>query len=437
MNKSLSKFIRSDFQYYIFIILVLAIPLTRKYLPYVMFLWVLSSIISIRKIKKVSYKQLILLLFPFLFFVSHVIGLAYSDDLKNGLFDLEVKLSILVIPFVAVFITEKVRVNHRIVLKFFVLGNFIASIICLVFALNKSVQMNELGNFIFETSNWPTVTQNLNFLQLVNHRYSNFSHVFLSIFHHPTYFSVYIIFSVAILVYLIRSSKKRHILYYSLILYFSIFIWLLGSRAAYITYLISFFTFFLIVILKYKKYWIGIGVFMLGVIFTVLILSNSRINKNINEAANIIENGQSLNKDSDIRLWLWKSGIEVFNDNLLFGVGTGDIDEVMKNKYQEYDLTEAQEHNFNAHNQYLDVAVKLGLVGLVLIIAWIITILVIAIKRKQFLFFYFGLILFINFFFEAMLNTIAGVSFFAFWYSFLWFVYYNAKSLSKRTSIQG
>ena len=78
-------FFRSNFQYYIFIILVLAVPLTKEYLPYVMFLWVLSGVISIHKIKKISYKQLILLLFPFLFFVSHIIGLIYSDNLKNGL----------------------------------------------------------------------------------------------------------------------------------------------------------------------------------------------------------------------------------------------------------------------------------------------------------------------------------------------------------------
>ncbi len=419
MLLKIKTFFRSNFQYYIFLIVALLMPLTKEYLPYVIFLWVLSGVISIRKIKIESYKQLILLLFPFLFFVSHIIGLIYSDDLKNGLFDLEVKLSILFIPVVAVFITKKVRVNYRLILKIFVFGNFIASIICLVFAFNNSIHVNDFGKIVFESSRWSD-TINLSFFQLVNQRYSYFSYSYLSFFHHSTYFSVYITFSVVILVYLIRSSKKRYILYYSLILYFSVFIWLLGSRAAYITYLISFFSFFLIVIIKYKKYWIAIGVLMLGVIFTVLILSNSRINKNVTETVNIIENGQSLSKDSDVRLWLWKSGIEIFNDNLLFGVGTGDIDEVMKKKYQDYDLTEAHEYNLNAHNQYLDVAVKLGLVGLVLIFAWIITILVIAIKRKQFLFFYFGLILFINFFFEAMLNTIAGVSFVVFFYSLLY-----------------
>ena len=420
MNKTIKKFIRSDFQYYIFIVVALLMPLTKKYLPIVVFLWVLSGVISIRKVKKDSYKQLILLLFPFLFFLSHTIGLIYSDDLKNGLFDLEVKLSILFIPFVAVFITEKVRINYRLILKFFVFGNFIASIICLIFALNNSIQINDFGNFIFETSNWPTITQGLSFFQLVNHRYSYFSHEFLSVFHHPTYFSVYIIFSVAVLVYLIRSSKKRHIIYYSLIVYFSIFTWLLGSRAGYITYLIGFFSFFLIVILKYKKYWIGIGVLILGVIFTVLILSNSQLNKNIKETVNIIENNQSLSKSSDIRLWLWKSGFEVFKDHFLFGVGTGDIDEFLNNKYREYNLEEADERNYNTHNQYIDVAVKLGVVGLIILLLWLMGSLFYAIKNKHFLLFLFNIILIINFFFEVMLNTIAGVSFIVFFYCLLY-----------------
>ncbi|MCD4705020.1 O-antigen ligase family protein, partial [bacterium] len=348
MNKSIKQFVRSDLQYYLFLIVALLIPLTRKNLPIVMVLWGFSGVIYIRKIKIESYKQLILLLFPFLFFISHIIGLIYYDDLKKGLFDLEVKLSILFIPVVAVFITEKVRVNYRLILKFFIFGNFIASIICLILAFSNSISINDLGDTIFEPSYWDA-TKDLSFFQLVNLRASYFAYSFLSHFHHPTYFSVYIIFSIFILIYLIRSSKKRNLISYGLIVYFSIFIWLLGSRAGYFTYLISFFSFFLIIILQYKKYWIGIGMLIMGVVLTVLVLTNSQINKNITETVNIIEHNESLSKDSDIRLWLWKSGIEVFNDNLLFGVGTGDIDEVMKKKYQKYDLTEAQEHNLNAH----------------------------------------------------------------------------------------
>jgi O-antigen ligase len=402
-------------------------PFTKEYLPYIMFLWVLSGVLAIHKVNRQSFENKILLLFPLFFFLIHVIGLIYSTNFRNGLFDLEVKLSILFIPIVSIFITGKVRLNYRLLFKLFVFGNLIASIICLVLAFLNSVQISEAGAYIFETSAWPTVTQNLGFIQLINQRLSNFSYVYLSILIHPTYFSVYLMFSLAILVYLIRSSKKRHVLYYALIIYFSIFIWLLGSRAGYITYLISFFSFILIIILKFKKYWLGIGAFVIGVSLALLVLTNSQIIKNIKETANIVENNQSLTKDSDIRLWLWKSGMEVFQEHPFFGVGTGDIDEFLNKKYQGYGLTDADLHNYNTHNQYIDVAIKLGVVGLIVFLSWMITTLIITIKKKQFLFFYFTLILFINFFFETMLNSLAGIGFFAFFYTLLYSMYNSNK----------
>ncbi|HAF28009.1 MAG TPA: hypothetical protein DCG75_03080 [Bacteroidales bacterium] len=424
MNRDIiTRFIRLDFQYYVFLVLVFFIPFTKEYLPYIMFLWVLSGVLAIHKVNRRSFEYKILLLFPLFFFLIHVIGLIYSTNFRNGLFDLEVKLSILFIPVVSIFITEKVRVNSRLILKIFVFGNFIAGLICLSFALYKSILINEAGIYIFEPSIWPVGTQGLNFFQLVNHRYTYFSYSYLSILLHPTYFSVYLMFSLAILVYLIRSSKKRHVLYYALIIYFSIFIWLLGSRAGYITYLISFFSFILIIILKFKKYWLGIGAFVIGVSLALLVLTNSQIIKNIKETANIVENNQSLTKDSDIRLWLWKSGMEVFQEHPFFGVGTGDIDEFLKKKYQGYGLTDADLHNYNTHNQYIDVAIKLGVVGLIVFFSWMITTLIITIKKKQFLFFYFILILFINFFFETMLNSLAGIGFFAFFYTLLYSMY--------------
>ena len=418
-------FIRSDLQYYIFLIVAFFLPLTKKYLPILMSLWVLSGIISIRKVELRIYKPLIFLLFPFLFYLVHIIGLIYSDNLKEGLSDLEIKLSFLLVSLVILFITEKVKSNYRLILKFFVFGNLIASIICLISAFHNSMEVNEMGNFIFEISVWPEVTSNLSLFELINQRLCYFSYNYLSLIHHSSYFSMYLVFSIVIIVYLIRSSRKSHLTYYFLIFYFSIFIWLLGSRAAYLTYLICLFSFCIIVILKYRKYWIGFFILILGITIMSLILSNKRIRNNINETANLIYSNEYLNENSDIRLWLWKLGIEVFEDNYLIGVGTGDIDDVMKNKYLEYNLTEAYERNLNAHNQYIDTAVKLGVFGLMILLIWLSYILVIAIRRKQFLMFFFGLIILINFFFEAMLDTIAGISFVVFFYSLLYAIYYK------------
>lgn len=421
LNK-LKHFIKINYQYIAFLLFVFLLPFTKKYLPYIIFLWVLTGLFSIRRIELKSFKYKILLILPFLFFLIHVIGFIYSDNLKSGLFDLEVKLSILFIPIISIFITEKVKINFRFILKIFVFGNLITSIICLIIAFSNSIHVNEFGNILFEPSYWLEF-RDLSFFQLINERASFFSYLILSVFHHPSYFSVYILFSIATLVYLIRSSKKRLFGYYGLIIYFSIFIWLLGSRAGYITYLISFFSFIFIIILKFKKYWIGVGSLVIGVLLALIVLTNSQINKNIKETTNIVEYNQSLTNDSDMRLWIWKSGIEVFKDHFIFGVGTGDIDEFLNKKYQEYNLKDAELHHYNTHNQYLDVAIKFGIVGFIIFFAWIITIFLVSIKKKQFLFFYFGLIIFINFFFETMLNTIAGVGFVSFFYALLYSMY--------------
>jgi O-antigen ligase len=417
INKNIFSFIKKDFQFYIFILFSILLPLSKQYLPLITFAWVVSATFSIRKVKKESFRYLILLIFPVIFYLLNILGLFYSENMENGLYSLEKNISILFIPVVVLFITEKIKDNYVIILKVFVLANFIASIICLVYAFNNSIGVDELGERYFESSYWPN-TEGFNFIQLINHRYSNFSHGFLSVFQHPSYFSTYILFSIIILIYLIQLSKKKQIGYYGLILYFTVFIWLLGSRAAYLAYLISFFSFFLILILKYKKYWIAVTILGVGILISTIAVSNEQLNKNVKETIAIMD-GNSVNKESDIRLWLWKSGFEVLKDNLWFGVGLGDVDEKLNEKYVEYGLGLAQEHNYNVHNQYLDIAVKLGLVGFLVLTGWIITTLLFTIKRKQFLFFYFILILSINFFFEAMLNTIAGVSFFVFFYSLL------------------
>jgi len=413
--------IKNNFQLYVFILLALLLPFTKTYLPYLMFLWVMSGVLAIHKISKNYHKSFILLLLPVVFYSVHIIGFIYTQDIKNGLFDLEMKLSIIFIPVVVFFITDKVKANYRVLLKLFVYGNLGASLVCLLFAINNTVVFTESGISI-EHMVWPTITKGLSFFQLINQRFSYFSYGFLSIFHHPTYFSIYILFSIVILVYLIRSAQKKRTGYYFLIIYFTIFLWLLGSRAAFLTYLVSLSSFFIILIVRFKRYWIGLFLLVAGIFLSIVVFSNLQIQKNINETLEIVKD-KPLNEHSDIRLWLWKSGFEIFQDNLWVGVGTGDINSALNKKYEEYNLKLANEHNLNAHNQYLDTSLKLGAVGLTILLGWIIFTFYITIKRKQFLFFYFMLIISINFLFEVILNSIAGVAFFAFFYSLLFSVY--------------
>ncbi len=424
MNKSILNFIKEDFQYYTFLLAAFLLPLWEEYIPILMFLWVLSSVLGIGRFRMNYCKAMVLLVFPFVIYFLYAIGVLYSDNIKSGLFDLEVKLSILLIPMVAITASKNIKINYRLILKLFIIGNIVASLFCLFFAFKNSFYVNQVGYLVFDTSHWPTLTQHLNFFQIVNGGYSNFSYTYLSKIHHPTYFSMYITMSIIILLDFLRFSKKK-LWNVILIIYFILFLWLLGSRAAYLTLIFIFIVFALSRLLKVKRKWIVAVVIVLGLFSSNYVILNSRLGKNIEEVYEILTTDKKLTKDSDIRLRLWKSGFEIFKDNIWFGVGTGDLVKEMDIKYKQYDLELEREYIYNPHNQYLTIAITLGLVGVIVFISWIITTLFITIKSKQFLLLYFMLIVAINMFFESILNLIAGVSFFAFFYSLLCAMYFS------------
>ncbi len=424
------KVIKPNFQYYTFILIALLLPFHKAFLPYLMALWVFSGLINIRKIDLSDFKNKPLLVLPLILYLLLFIGLFYSKNTNKTLFDLQVKLTILFISPVIVFMSNKVLLNFKTLLKLFILGNFVASIVCLIYGLSNSIQIDPNQGLIFNSCAWPNneTINSYTFFQLVFYRYSFLSYNFLSVFHHPTYYSVYIMFSIVSLVYLIGNSEKRKLGYFLLIGYFTLFLLLLGSRAVLLTYIISIIFYFAYLILKLKLYKVLGIITLLITTFIIIIFINDKIKAYLSESINTAKE-QNLSKDSDMRLWLWKSGVEVFKEEFWFGTGTGDIREELKKKYKKYGLETAHKNNYNVHNQYLDIAVKLGVLGFTVFLFWMIYAFIISITRRQFLFFFFLLIMFVNFFFEVMLNSIAGVSFFAFFYSLL-YAKYNIKQES-------
>jgi O-antigen ligase len=398
-------------------------PLTQEYLPYLMFLWVFSGVIVIRKVElNYSKIQWLLILFPAIFYLFHVIGMIHTSDFKSGLFDLEVKLSLLFAPIVMLFLTHKVKQNINLVIKAFILGNLVALAICLFRALDHSLIINEAGKILFEPSYWSS-EQGSSFFQLINQRYSHFSYSFFSFIHHPSYFSMYVLFATCLLIYLYRKYNKRNtvrsILVFSfMIIFLSLMIWFLGSRAGYLSFIVVFVGVGIVLLLKTQRYLVSLS-FIIGGFVLLTFFMSPKLKKNFQEVIHQVENQQELTSDSDIRLWLWKSGMEVFKKNYFWGVGTGDIKIVMNKKYHQYNLSLAEEKSYNLHNQYLESAVSLGFIGLLILITWMVLLFFYAINTKDFLLFFLTLIISIHFMFESMLNSIAGVSFFMFFYVLL------------------
>jgi O-antigen ligase len=137
-------------------------------------------------------------------------------------------------------------------------------------------------------------------------------------------------------------------------------------------------------------------------------------------------------ESTTVRILIWKEALVLIKNNFLFGTGVGDANDNLYNSYEQNGLTGALEHKFNAHNQFLQTFIGMGLTGFAVLLAITLGSLINAILKKHFLLFIFSLIIILNFMVESMLQTSAGVLFFAFFACF--FEKVNESDLLKKES---
>lgn len=107
---------------------------------------------------------------------------------------------------------------------------------------------------------------------------------------------------------------------------------------------------------------------------------------------------------------------EVFTEHSLFGVGTGDL---QKEVYPLFDNHPLKIEPNKPHHQFLEIAVKFGIFGLIFFLAGWIWQLIIARPPTRILFLCFSLLSFVSMMTESTMDTQAGISFFVFMGSLL------------------
>ncbi len=90
-------------------------------------------------------------------------------------------------------------------------------------------------------------------------------------------------------------------------------------------------------------------------------------------------------------------------------------------EYEKLGMKGALEHKLNAHNEFYQVFISLGLIGFIFLILSLILPLFFAIKTNNGIYILFLVIVILNFLPESMLETQAGVMFYAFFNSLLCF----------------
>ena len=121
------------------------------------------------------------------------------------------------------------------------------------------------------------------------------------------------------------------------------------------------------------------------------------------------------------RLEFWKAAWGIASANLFTGVGTGDLPTEYKKQYVKMNSSLDEQHRLRAHNQFLSVFAAFGIAGLVYFLLTLFYPFFIYGRGTGFLFTVFFLISFLSMQSEDTLETQAGVTFVAFFFSLFLF----------------
>ena len=377
----------------ILMVLVFVMPIHLRFIPVLIALFGILNIVDgfVNKTFSFSHKKIIIT--GLLFFFIHLISVFYSDNKAVAWFDIEIKLSLLVFPIIFLFKNSFIIERKRWVLISFVLGTIVSSIIMLLFAYYRFDGVN--------------------------------SHVFyyaeLSLFH-PSYMAMYFIFSILIIIRIMDKdlSKLNHrLIAYSIILFLLILISLLQSKAGILSIIAISFYYIVFAFIRSKALMLRISFFVLAVsVSLIFVQKNNRLQTMANAVEKISDEGRT-SGSTGIRFSMWKVTIQEIPKYWIFGVGSGDIKEVLFKRYEEEGLTEAIEGNYNVHNQYLETFFGQGIIGISLLLLLLFFGIQEALKKKELILSGYIILITLSMGPESMLNSQMGVVFISFFYYFL------------------
>jgi len=382
------------------VLFAFSLPFGKIFVPPFIGLFLLSVIIS-PGFGHIAYKgltKIYLLLFS-CFYLLHVAGLIWTENFQYALSDLEIKASLIIFPILFLFSPEKYfnsRFVKGITFSFFT-GCFISVLISFCFAFNLYSKTSDICSFYYSTSSY---------------------------FMHTSYLSLYIVFALfALYTKKYRPSSLFYIFYViALILVF--YLNLLSSKAGFITFVIS--MVFITTEIIIKKEWKNIVIYVVvpilvfgGSIFFFPV-STSRLQTAVETINTSQQELNATGESTADRLLIWKAALELSKNNLIIGTGTGDVKDELIKAYNEKGLKYPAQYKLNAHNQFINSLVTLGLPAMLLLISLLIIPLWYSIRAKNWLYFAFVTFFAFNIMVESMLEVQAGIVFFSLWNCLLW-----------------
>jgi len=396
----------TEIVYFSMLLLAFSVPLYKKIVPYFIALFFLTwCAYMIIQRKHLHFEFKIPRLFSVLLYLMVAISLVNTTNIKAGLFDLEVKLSLLFFTLLMSFSGDILSGRKRVdtILSAFVAGVFSITVICLAIAFYRCV----------------TIFFTLDF----------FTYTYLASFHHPTYFAMFLNLAVAVLAY--RIIERWHEIkpliktgMFLLAFYFIVFILLLNSKAGILALFLNILGMIFYYTLVRKKVYVFLVLLTLLITCSFLLIRLVPfVNYRFEEMKASIKNYHAINvateNDSEQRILIWRYSSEIIADTWATGVGAGDVTSSLDKAYVDHGFLRGAEKHLNCHNQFLQTFVSTGIAGFLFLILLLASLLIIALKNRNVVLLSFFIIITSTMLTESILETQAGTVFFGFFLSLL------------------
>ena len=346
----------------VLVLLPWSITLTNYALALTLITGLISTKLSEKIIRLKQNKEIVFFL---ILYALYVIGLFYSSNIGLGVKSIEQKLVLLVVPLVAATSVALDDRQREWALRAFVYSNAFFIITCIALnVIHISTGQPSHANFDpYTLSRFYALHPDVSPIWLQFSYISFTSPILLS----PVFISMYLALSVFILFYLPPFKFK-----YVLIGFFSVVILLLSSRVG-VLVLVSIGLFILYHDLFKKRFPLRYSVlsvaFVIGLLLLIIIFPVTRfrlIEEPLNTSIDLPTDARQWNS-INLRFLEWKSGVEGIKAHGVAGTGTGDALETLDAYYNQVDLG-IFDHQYLAHNQFIETGLEIGLAGLVTLI---------------------------------------------------------------------
>jgi len=293
-----------------------------------------------------------ILMISALFWVA-LIAMGYTQNINEGLFRLQQKSILFVIPLIFGTIDFDWQREFRWIVSLFIITAVIASLVCLgdgfmYFVRNDSTERFFSDGLVEFINLYPYIMALICLVAILIISEASLNKIELHNWLHQPFIAA------------------------GLLIFFSLMIFLLSVKQI----ILAWMAFFVINALRMKARK-SVALFLIVCSFIILIASVffiPTLNRKVKEVFYSEENNIPLDRDASLgRDWngialrkaIWTCTLDVIKSNFIVGVGTGDGQDTLQAAYENRMFYFASRHNlYNAHNQYLQTMVNFGVIGL-------------------------------------------------------------------------